>query len=450
MAAQLKRIDVEKTVVGTKFCISNELRDEQMLVANQRIPGRFAPSESVSEEEIAIVCYGPSLKKNWQELRQFKTIITCSGAHKFLIERGIIPTYHVDLDPREHKVRMLGTPHKDVEYLMASTCHPKMWDVLEGHKVKLWHIYSNEDNKKVALVYPRGDWILTGGNNVGLRCLVIGRLLGYRNFHVFGMDCSFSKDSGHHADTHLNAYPKIYEVPYEGKMYYCEPVMVAYARQFFHEMNQLPDVKVLLHGEGLLQHMAYHKRNEQVKLKPHATIAFSTPVTITPEYTEQLKKLHQNPVYGISGKKHKDVVIKLSEALKTTSIVDYGCGKATLGASLPFPVWEYDPAMPGKDGVPRPADLVCCLSVLSQVEPEMLDNVLGDLVRCSKVCVFAITDMKPGGASLSDGRNVHLISQGKDWWREKLNKFFTIGTILEAGDKLHCVLEPRKMGPLKG
>jgi len=438
MSGKLRRLDVEKTKVETKYCISDDLRDEQMLIAASRIPGRIVPATTVYEDEIAIVCYGPSLNKTWETIKNFKTIITCSGAHKFLIDRGVIPTYHVDLDPREHKVTMLGTPHKDVEYLMASTCHPKMWDLLEGHKVKLWHIYSNEDNKNVALVYPRGDWILTGGNNVGLRCLVIGRILGYRKFHIFGMDCSFPKESKHHADTHLNPYPKIFEVPYDGKMYYCEPVMIQYARQFFHEMEQLPDVQVLLHGEGLLQHMAWGRRNDKLKIKPHATIAFSTPVTITPEYTETLRKLHLNPIYGIGGKKRKDVVLKLSQAMKTTNIMDYGCGKGMLGASLPFPIWEYDPGIPGKDKVPRPSDLVVCLDVLQYVEPEMLDNVLGDLVRCSKICVFAIIGTSEG-----------LIQQGKDWWQEKLNKFFNIGTVLQHQNELHCVLEPRKMGLIK-
>lgn len=438
MASGLRRLDVEKTKVETKYCISDDLRDEQMRIAFQRIPGRIAPSETLYDDEIAIVCYGPSLKKTWKELRKFKKIMTCSGAHKFLIDRGIIPTWHVDLDPREHKVKMLGQPQKDTEYLMASTCHPRMWEVLEGHRVKLWHIYANENNKEVALSYPRGDWILTGGNNVGMRCLVVARLMGYRYFHIFGMDCSFPKDETHHADVHLNAYPKIFEAPYEGKMYYCEPVMLDYARQFFHEMNQLPDVRVILHGEGLLQHMAYVKRNDKINLKPKVNIAFSVPVTITPEYVEQLQKLHQDPTYGYGAKKHAAVVLKLSQAMKTYSIMDYGCGKGSLAANLPFPIWEYDPAIPGKDSVPRPADLVVCLNVLEYVEPEMLDNVLGDLVRCSKTCVFAVIDT-------AAGLNQHNL----DWWQAKFNAFFKIGTILPAGltSEIHCVLEPRKMGP---
>lgn len=433
MAHKLKRLDAEKTKVTTKYCVSDDQRDLQMRVAFSRVKARLAPSDTVNDEPIAIVCYGPSLKWTWQELKKFKYIITCSGAHQFLLEHGIVPTWHVDLDPREHKVKMLGTPHKDVEYLIASCCHPTMWDKLEGFNVKLWHIYANESNRDLPLVYPRGEWILTGGNNVGLRCLVIARVMGFRNMHVFGMDCSFHDKNAHHAGQHLNANKQIYEVPYGGRMYYCEPVMIDYARQFFHEMQQLPDIHVSLHGQGLLQHMAHQKRNDKVEIKPSAKIAFSTPLTITPEHAEAMRKLHLNPVYGIGARKHGEVVLKLSQALKTQSIMDYGCGKGALAARLPFPIWEYDPAIPGKDGVPRPSDLVVCLNVLEHVEADMLDNVLGDLVRCSKVCIFAIINTAE--------------SHDRDWWNAKLSEFFKIGTVLESGEELHCVLEPKAMGP---
>lgn len=417
------------TEIKTSYCIDQEQRDDQIRIAVDRIKGRLSPSEVLHDEPIALVCYGPSLKKTWPELKHFKKIMTCSGAHQFLLDKGIVPTWHIDLDPREHKVKMLGTPHKDVEYLMSSTCHPAMWDVLEGFNVKLWHIFNNESNRDLPLIYPRGDLIVTGGNNVGLRCLPIARLLGYRMQHVFGMDYSFPKDEGHHAGKHLNANPKLYELNYEGKVYYCEPVMVTYAKQFFHEMKQLPDVRVLLHGEGLLQHMANVKKHENIAPKKHAAIAFSTPITITPAHQEAMRKLHKNPAYGISGKKHKKVVLELAQAMKTSSVLDYGCGKGTLGQALPFPIWEYDPAIPGKENVPRASDLVVCLNVLEHVELTMLDNVLGDLVRCAKKCVFAV------------------IEGTKEQWEKKLHEFFNIGTILPAGKDIHCVLEPRKMGP---
>lgn len=427
---QLKQLDLEKTEIKTAYCISDHLREEQISVAVSKVSGRIEESRIKRTEPIAIVCYGPSLKKNWQDLRKFKTIMTCSGAHKFLLDRGIVPTYHVDLDPREHKVRMLGTPHKDVEYLMASCCHPKMWELLEGFKVRLWHIYHNEDNKNVAVGYPRGEWILTGGNNVGMRCMVVARMLGYVHQHIFGMDCSFPKNEGHHAGEHLNVNKAIFELPYAGKQFYCEAAMLTYAKQFFHEVAQLPDVRVRLYGDGLLQHMAVIKKNEKVEIRKSVKIAFATPVTFTPEHVEKQRQLHKDPLYGVGGKKHKEVVLKLSESLKTNSIMDYGCGKGTLANHLPFPIWEYDPAIPGKDKVPRPADIVVCFNVLEHVEMEMLDNVLGDLVRCARKCVFAIIETTQA-----------------NFWKEKLSEFFQIGALIPNGSEIHCVLAPKALGP---
>jgi uncharacterized Rossmann fold enzyme len=423
MARSLK-LDVEKTKVETSYCISQDQRERQMLLSMPRVKGRLVPREAISDEEIAIVCYGPSLRKTWREIGQFKKIMTCSGAHNFLVERKIIPTWHVDLDPREHKAKML-TPHKEVEYLIASCCHPNMIDKLEGFNVKLWHIYNNETNKDLPLTIPKGEWVVTGGCNVGLRCLVLARILGYRNFHVFGMDCSFPKDSLHHAGEHLNASKKVFEIPYDGKMYYGEAVMLDYARTFFHEMELLPDVSVKLHGEGLLQHMVAKEGTSRMKIKKQAMIAFSAPLTISNEHVEACRKLHLDPLYGREGKKYKDVVLNLSKALKTTSILDYGCGKGTLGAGLPFPIWEYDPAIPGKDSVPRSADIVVCINVLEFVEPEMLENVLGDICRCSNRVAFIVLEGK------------------KEDWEARFEPFFKIGTILEHGKEIHCVLEPK-------
>jgi len=428
MANGLKRLALDQKV-ETRYCVSSEIREDQMRIALSKISERLVPSETLTSEPIALVCYGPSLKKNWEDIRKFKKIMTCSGAHQFLLEREITPTYHVDLDPREHKVKMLGTPNKDTEYLMASCCHPSMWELLEGYKVKLWHIFNNEDEKELPLSYPPGEWILTGGNNVGLRLMVVARALGFTNQHIFGMDCSFPKGDEHHAGVHLNTHKKLYEVPYAGKVFYVEPVMLTYAHQFFHEIKQLPDVSFNLYGDGLLQHMAQDKK--EFKAKKSAAIAFKTPVTFTENHVKEMKRLHLDPTYGLGGRKHKDVIVKLSDALQTRNIMDYGCGKGTLAQKLPFPIWEYDPAIPGKDSVPRPADLVVCLNVLECVEREMLDNVLGDLVRCSRKCVFAV-----------------IKSTDKSFWTQKLNQFFKIGTILQGGEDLHCVLEPRAKGPL--
>jgi len=125
--------------IKTSYCIDLDTRDRQVAENIKRIPGRVQPHKD-RDDRIAVVCYGPSLEETWPQLREFDKIITVSGAHKFLIDRGIIPTWHAEVDPRPHKADLIGQPHKEVEYLAASVCHSAVFDLLEGHNVKLWHI----------------------------------------------------------------------------------------------------------------------------------------------------------------------------------------------------------------------------------------------------------------------------------------------------------------------
>src|SRR5258708_4739592 len=80
------------------YCIPLILRDEQVLINARTTKGWIEPAYQLRDEPIAIVCFGPSLNDTWKQVRDFKYIMTCSGAHRFLIDRGIIPTWHTEVD----------------------------------------------------------------------------------------------------------------------------------------------------------------------------------------------------------------------------------------------------------------------------------------------------------------------------------------------------------------
>src|SRR3990167_9892550 len=206
----------------THYCIPIWLRDEQIKLAIARKDiGRIQSVEEKRIEPIAIVGFGPSLQDTWEQVREFKHVITCSGAHKFLLEKGIIPTWHVEVDPRAHKVDLLGPPHPDVTYLPASTCHPTYFAHLEGFKVQLWHVFANEEDALRTL--PREEWALTGGADVGMRAMLIARFLGFIDQHVFGMDGCAGPDNMSHTTPHPNR-PRAYApCEYDGKTYYTTP-----------------------------------------------------------------------------------------------------------------------------------------------------------------------------------------------------------------------------------
>lgn len=432
------------------YCINHEQAEQQIRYSTSKISARVNPDIEKTEDKVAVVCFGPSLHENWQKIRDFKYIISCSGSHKFLIDRGIIPTWHVEVDPREHKVQLLGEPHSDVEYLLASVVNPALVDKLLNYNTKLWHV-CYEDLEKIVDIYPRGEWILSGGASVGLRAMVMARFLGFKNIDVFGMDCSFPEFNGvEHADTHPNPSRPEHRitVDYLGKTYHTSIGLIKYSRDFFKQMAMMSDVKLVMHGTGLLQHMVWAGWNDESILmdgmpKPEM-LALYAPETYSKEYLELNKQLHTtNPTYGISGHKRSKIVIELANMMNTTDVLDYGCGKGTLASAMPFPIKEYDPAIPGKEKIPQPADLVVCSDVLEHIEPQFLSNVLGDLARCVKKRGYFVLHTGPALKNLPDGRNTHLIQEGKSWWTQELSKYFVIEEIREHGLELHVCVMPR-------
>lgn len=431
----------------TSYCIDLDTRNRQVVEGCARIKDRL---QTVPDHDgrIAIVCYGPSLEETWQEVRHYDKIITCSGAHKFLIDRGIVPTWHAEVDPRPHKADLISIPHKDVQYLVASVCHKAVFDLLEGFNVKLWHVFSHESDRKVPMAFPRGEWCITGGSNVGLRCMVLARFMGFRRMTLFGMDYSFKIDGTQHAGWHPKEIPYVHAVQVGEEFYYTNPAMHKYAQEFFNEITQLGDIELEVVGKGLLQAQIRERMNAgtlRTKSDKPPAIAAVLPQVISPEYMELNKRLHaENPDYGVSGSKRADVVRKLVASTKPASVLDYGCGKGTLGMSLPFPIWEYDPAIPGKDAPPRPAELVICTDVLEHIEPEYLEAVLLDLSRVTQKVCYCVINTGPARKTYADGRNTHLIQQPLEWWQATLARYFSVAKAEANGPEVMFILGPRK------
>ena len=444
---KLPLVDFNSKIV-TEYCIDDLQRDHQMSLSIPRVTGRIAEGDHRGDERVAVVCLGPSLLDDWEMIRNFKYIITCSGSHKFLIDRGIIPTWHVEVDPREYKVDLMGDPHVDVEYLIASCCNPKLFDHLEGHNVRLWHVYFGDSMDELPQIYPRGDWVFTGGSNVGLRAMVLARFLGFHNIEIFGMDYSYPEN---HVGEHAVAHPNPAEAPdrivtvYDNAAYHTTPRMMHYAREFFQEVAMLPDVKFVVHGSGLLQHMAHSGyQPDSDSINNQIVLAFNAPKVISDEYVRLNQQLHEeNPNYGMSGSKRVNVVRYLVKELGTQDVLDYGCGKGTLAKCLEFSIKEYDPAIPGKDSTPSPADIVICSDVLEHVEPDMLTNVIGDVARCTRQMAYLVIHTGPAMKTLPDGRNAHLIQENRAWWYKRLSKHFTVEDMEEYGPELQVFVRPK-------
>jgi hypothetical protein len=182
-----------------KPAVSTEQRHAYMKTALETGLPRIKMSPMDEQASISIVCYGPSLKDTWEEIK--RPMITMSGSLKFLTDRGIIPDFHVDMDPRQQKVKHINPPVPGVHYLMASCCHPDTWKTLRYQKVTLWHLWSSKETEKWVSENDPYQLLIRSGSHIGSGALQIGGVLGYRHFEIHGMDGSI-RDGERHAGPH--------------------------------------------------------------------------------------------------------------------------------------------------------------------------------------------------------------------------------------------------------
>lgn len=148
---------------------------------------------------------------------------------------------------------------------------------------------------------------------------------------------------------------------------------------------------------------------------------------ISQKYRLMQRILHSQPRgYGGNGDKWAETVRAVAEVYQASSVLDYGCGQGSLARALKaqpevlFRVDEYDPSIPGKDGLPVFADLVVCTDVLEHIEPERLDTVLAHLRMLARKAVFTVISLKESNKVLADGRNAHVIIRPANWWKKRV------------------------------
>ncbi|MGI9504503.1 MAG: methyltransferase domain-containing protein, partial [Geminicoccaceae bacterium] len=127
------------------------------------------------------------------------------------------------------------------------------------------------------------------------------------------------------------------------------------------------------------------------------------------------------------------------------SVLDYGCGKGTLGEGFrrryPFCRFaEYDPVT--RPDWPDPADLVVCVDVLEHIAPEYLEKVLDHLSELTLRAGFLAIATRPANKTLPDGRNAHLIIESNEWWQSKIAEHFHIESMETWPGDIEMVVTP--------
>jgi uncharacterized Rossmann fold enzyme len=218
-----------------------------------------------------IVCGGPSMKSRVDEIRQRQRrgakVITVNNTLSFLMARGIKPHAHVMLDARPENVEFLKDAPKGVRYLLATQCHPSLFETLADHEVVVWHNFIGEELRKLLEPYWETHPIVMvpGGGTVGLRALNLAWLSGYKRVHIYGMDGSYAADGSHHAYPQaLNDGERTLDVQCGPKRYRCAYWQVRQCEEFREAYVHLTGegVRVWVHGEGLIPDVWRSLRDE--------------------------------------------------------------------------------------------------------------------------------------------------------------------------------------------
>jgi hypothetical protein len=167
---------------------------------------------------------------------------------------------------------------------------------------------------------------------------------------------------------------------------------------------------------------------------------------ITEEYRKSQEEFHKlRPEYGTSAARHVNDIIELASAVNANSVLDYGCGKATLAGvwpeGIPFLI-NYDPCVPEYAPTPPACDLVYCGDVLEHIEPDCLEAVLDHLRELTLKAIFLVICTQAARKTLQDGRNSHLIQEGLRWWMVALGDRWKVDNLMYDGLNIYFAGRP--------
>ena len=210
---------------------------------------------------IALVGGGPSLDDTIDDLIEKHEagmkVVSMNGTHDYLLDHGIRPSVHMQVDARDFNARFVENWQEKTKYIMASQCHPKVFETLKGAEVYLFHAFNSAvDTRALDDYYMKQYVSVRGGSTVMLRAIPLMRMLGFKKMEIYGFD-SCVMDKRHHAYTQgENDHGPVSDITVGGREFFCFAWMMAQANDFIDIVKVLGDTfELQVHGDGLIAHI---------------------------------------------------------------------------------------------------------------------------------------------------------------------------------------------------
>lgn len=202
---------------------------------------------------LAIAGGGPSLADTYKDLTGY--VAAVNGSLSYLLDKGIKPQMCGVCDPSVHMVNIVEA-EPGVTYFIASCVHRGVFDKLlaAGCTVYLWHLHPIEGlDALLDEHYPDGWVQIPGGCTMGTRWLTLGYHLGFRKFHIHGLDSSFRDKSSHAYADHQDTKEWIGFDGYQTRIPFLGQVTDFIGLMEDGLAHDVEPTEITMFGEGLLQ-----------------------------------------------------------------------------------------------------------------------------------------------------------------------------------------------------
>jgi len=205
-------------------------------------------------------------KKYFEKLKSFhesedNIFFTSKTAHDYLIDNGIVPWGCILLDPRPHVVKSF-TVHPDIVYIVASQCHPDVFDYLldSNAKIMVYHAaVAAGEVKVVKKHFPLGN-VFPGGSTSQTRGLIVLINMGFHKFRMFGIDSSYPEKP---KEVHgINKDKESFQVSVTDERtgekigsFWVDAELLAQINDMEHIMKTFPYLTIEMYSDGLMKVM---------------------------------------------------------------------------------------------------------------------------------------------------------------------------------------------------
>lgn len=378
---------------------------------------------------LALAAGGPSLARTLDEMFSM-LVVACGSSHDFLVDHELVPDYCVVCDPDEISAGFLRHSNKYTTYLIASCCHPAVFDALTGCQVYLWHSAGMCDGDR--------DRMIAGGCTVTLKAINIAILLGYSDLHFFGLDSSFD-ETGDHSYEHAFGPRDVIDIRVNGtgRVFKTSPEFLAQAQHFQEMLREEGHLfTATVHGDGMIAEMQKVGHDFQRYEREKYERMWAQPAYRKHSIGEQcvdmaIAELGITPV---------DTLLHIHDG-----VVDFGCGsgravKKFLDRGVPAKGVDFvnalDPDidilfglydLTGDIGItPGADDWGYCTDVMEHIPPPFVDAVLRNIATiCRRGAFFTIACYDDAMGALI-GEKLHLSVNPPEWWADKLAEFWPL------------------------